>query len=509
MKDCSSALNHMTKKMRRQYGITETKYKTNFRCLSKREIHQSRMAESKDTNNMRLLFSFVLVFCCSPWLLVCAQKRITTLPGFDGLLPFYLETGYLTVDEEKGVEFFYYFIESERNPVEDPLILWLTGGPGCSAFSGLVFEIGPLSFDLQGYRDGLPSLFYKAESWTQVSNVIFVDSPVGTGFSYSRTEEGFQTSDSQTVSHLVTFLHKWLDKHPKFELSSLYIGGDSYSGKIIPVLTLEIATAKEFNNARFNLKGYFAGNPVTDTTSDFGSRVPFAYGKGLISDELYESTKKSCGGKYSNPSNVQCANYLDTVKAVTKDIRLAHILEPSCEFHSPRPGQIGIERDESGRYDEVPLFISGLPLECRESGYLLSTFWANNDTVRYTLGIRKERVADWHRCNFDLPYAYDIPSAVPYHLNVTNKGYPALIYSGDHDLDVPYVGTQEWIRSLNLLILDDWRPWYVGGQVAGFTRRYSNNLTFATVKGAGHTAPEYKPKECLEMLRRWLSGASL
>ncbi|KAF3331008.1 Serine carboxypeptidase-like 3 [Carex littledalei] len=470
------------------------------------------MAESKEINRrppLPLLLLLILIVCCySPWQIISAQKGITTLPGFDGPLPFSLETGYLEVDEEKGVEFFYYFIESESNPEEDPLMLWLTGGPGCSAFSGLVFEIGPLSFDLQGYRDGLPSLFYKADSWTQVGNIIFVDSPVGTGFSYSSTVEGYQTSDSQTVPQLKTFLYKWLDKHTKFKSNPLYICGDSYSGKIIPILTLEIAVAQESNHGPFNLKGYLAGNPVTSSRYDFDSRVPFAHGKGLISDELYESTKKSCAGKYTNPSNAQCASYLNAVDAVTKDVNIGHILEPSCEFHSPRPGYIRIKRDEKGYYDEVPLFNSGLPLECRESGYLLSTFWANNETVRSTLGIRKGTVAGWHRC-VDIPYTFDIPSAVPYHLMVTNKGYPALIYSGDHDFDIPHVGTQDWIRSLNLSIVDDWRPWYVGGQVAGFTRRYSNNLTFATVKGAGHTAPEYKPKECLEMLQRWISGASL
>ncbi|KAM0874306.1 hypothetical protein ACQ4PT_037531 [Festuca glaucescens] len=49
---------------------------------------------------------------------------------------------YVEVDESNGVRLFYYFIRSERNPAEDPVMLWLTGGPGCSAFSGLVYEIG-------------------------------------------------------------------------------------------------------------------------------------------------------------------------------------------------------------------------------------------------------------------------------------------------------------------------------------------------------------------------------
>jgi serine carboxypeptidase-like clade I len=52
----------------------------------------------------------------------------------------------------------------------------------------------------------------------QVSNIIFVDSPVGTGFSYSRTEEAYQTSDSQTVHQLLTFLYKVISN---FEIQRL------------------------------------------------------------------------------------------------------------------------------------------------------------------------------------------------------------------------------------------------------------------------------------------------
>ena len=49
---------------------------------------------------------------------------------------------YVGVGESEDVQLFYYFVKSERSPEKDPLLLWLTGGPGCSAWSGLAYEIG-------------------------------------------------------------------------------------------------------------------------------------------------------------------------------------------------------------------------------------------------------------------------------------------------------------------------------------------------------------------------------
>lgn len=139
----------------------------------------------------------------------------------------------------------------------------------------------------------------------------------------------------------------------------------------------------------------------------------------------------------------------------------------------------------------------------------MSSMWANDASVREALGIHKGTVPSWSRCNYDIPYTNDIPSAVKYHLDVTTKGYRSLVYNGDHDMVVPFIGTQAWIRSLNFSTVDEWRPWFVDGQVAGFTRSYSNNLTFATVKGGGHTAPEYMPRQCFAMFVRWVSGDPL
>ncbi|PKI26185.1 hypothetical protein CRG98_049126, partial [Punica granatum] len=49
---------------------------------------------------------------------------------------------YISVGDMEDVELFYYFIESQRDPSADPLMLWFTGGPGCSGFSALAYEIG-------------------------------------------------------------------------------------------------------------------------------------------------------------------------------------------------------------------------------------------------------------------------------------------------------------------------------------------------------------------------------
>ncbi|GJM96491.1 hypothetical protein PR202_ga13331 [Eleusine coracana subsp. coracana] len=143
-------------------------------------------------------------------------------------------------------------------------------------------------------------------------------------------------------------------------------------------------------------------------------------------------------------------------------------------------------------------------------GYYLAYFWMNDNATRDAIGVKEETVGEWKRCILDdFPYTKDLPSSIIYHSNLTTRGYRALVYSGDHDLMVPFLGTQAWIRSLNFPIEDEWRAWHLDGQAAGFTITYANNLTFATVKGAGHTAPEYRPKESFAMAQRWLDNKPL
>ncbi|CAI0464508.1 unnamed protein product [Linum tenue] len=142
-------------------------------------------------------------------LAAAAESTINYLPGFDGPLPFDLETGYIGVGEAEEVQLFYYFVKSERNPEEDPLLLWLTGGPGCSSFSGLAYEVGPFRFQQAEYNGTLPTLVYNPNSWTKVASMIFIDSPVGTGFSYVTTNSSaIRPGDIVQVSHAQEFLRR-------------------------------------------------------------------------------------------------------------------------------------------------------------------------------------------------------------------------------------------------------------------------------------------------------------
>nr|DAD24905.1 TPA_asm: hypothetical protein HUJ06_026369 [Nelumbo nucifera] len=419
----------------------------------------------------------LLLLLLSSSRLALSGSRIQSLPGFQGPLPFELETGYVSVDESEDVHLFYYFIKSERDPKHDPLMLWLTGGPGCSALSGLLFEIafnltvGPLRIETMKYNGSLPSLALNPYSWTKASSIIFLDSPIGTGFSYSSSFQGSQTGDIKSCQQAYQFLRKWLMDHPEFLSNAVYIGGDSYSGKTAPLVVIDILNGNDAGEEPFiNIKGYLLGNPVTDVSYDSNKQLPHAHGLGLVSDELYQSAKINCQGEYVNinPSNVQCLQDMQAFSECLSGINTAHILEPLCGFASPKPK----EKFGDRRYleDNSREILDPQPSStefCRTDGYLLSYYWANDDNVRKALNIRKGSIGEWRRCNYGLSYTAEIQSSFSYHVNLSRKGYRSLIYSGDHDLIVPFLATQAWIHSLNYSIVDGWRSWVVDGQVGG------------------------------------------
>ncbi|XP_048336279.2 serine carboxypeptidase-like 13 [Ziziphus jujuba] len=434
---------------------------------------------------------------------------IKTLPGFPGILPFKLETGYIKVESS---EFFYYFVESQRNPSKDPLILHQLGGPGCSGLNGFFSQIGPLVFNSSTYEATLPSLQLASYSWTEISSVIFIDAPIGTGFSYSTNpEDYFLSSDTNTGWIVNKFMRKWLEDHLEFKENPFFVGGDSYGGLLAPIYVREILEGNKMGQEPFiNLKGYYVGSAHTDTDIEENSKIPYVYRMGLISDDLYERAKESCGGNYVNvdATNTNCLNDLAKIDQCTKHINEHHILRTYCEqfaVQSKKDNQIQARRStEEMIWCEEN--IRGLAFEN----------WANNKRVQDALQVRKGTSKKWHRCNIEDvsegTYIYDVKSGIGYNKNLTNSSIEVLVYLGDHELVIPHISAEQWIKSLNLTVHNDWRPWYTADQVAGYTMTYKNfnyRLTYATVKGAGHSPTEYKRKECFGMIQRWMNNSPL
>ncbi|XP_062159357.1 serine carboxypeptidase-like 13 [Alnus glutinosa] len=431
---------------------------------------------------------------------------VTTLPGYSGELPFTFETGYIGVGENETVQLFYYFVESQRSPSRDPLLIWITAGPGCSGLGPFFFESGPLTFKLGDYNGSLPTLHDNPWAWTQTLNIIYLDAPVGAGFSYSESQEGYEMDDYKYVAQVYEFLQKWLSEHSQFLNNQLYVGGESFGGKPVPMIVQQIVIGNEAGSVPLiNLKGYVIGGPATDSFTDANARIPYAHRLTLISDQLYESAKESCNGNYVDvdSGNYQCSSDIDAIDKLIGDINTQNILEPNCVSGSPEPNDQNVELVR--RYLSEK---STSALWCRSYNHMLSYVWANNKGVQEALGVREGTKTFWQYCNTTLDYTSTVTSVVGYHRNLTNADLRCLIYSGDHDMTVPNIGTQEWIRSLNLTVDESWRVWSVNGQTAGYTKKLiSDNFTliYATLKGGGHIAAENMVKECAAMIDRWMA----
>nr|KJB31551.1 hypothetical protein B456_005G196500 [Gossypium raimondii] len=213
--------------------------------------------------------------------------RISRLPG-QPKVGFQQYAGYVTVDKRKQRALFYYFAEAEVDPASKPLVLWLNGGPGCSSLGvGAFSENGP-------FRPSGEVLVKNEYSWNREANMVYLEAPVGVGFSYSADDSSYEAvNDKITARDNLVFLQNWFLKFPQYKNRSLFITGESYAGHYIPQLA---ELMHQFNKKEklFNLKGIALGNPVLEFATDFNSRAEFFWSHGLISDSTYKLFTTSC-----------------------------------------------------------------------------------------------------------------------------------------------------------------------------------------------------------------------
>ncbi|KAF0716733.1 hypothetical protein As57867_002690, partial [Aphanomyces stellatus] len=170
------------------------------------------------------------------------------------------QSGYIQLPHKVDDHYFYWFFESRGNPEMDPLVLWLTGGPGGSSMIALLTENGPCTID------GTLNTIHNPYSWTNHANVIWLDQPTGVGFSYSTSDQDDDHNEVDVGRNIYGFLQGFLKKNPKFKNHPFFITGESYGGHYVPsAAAYLLKQPPQGDDIRIRLKGIAIGNGLTDT----------------------------------------------------------------------------------------------------------------------------------------------------------------------------------------------------------------------------------------------------
>ncbi|KAK1370452.1 Carboxypeptidase [Heracleum sosnowskyi] len=397
--------------------------------------------------------------------------------------------GYVIVDQSAGRAFYYYFVEAEKDKESLPLLLWLNGGPGCSSLGvGAMQELGPFRV----YSDG-KTLYKNAFAWNRAANVLFLESPAGVGFSYSNTTSDYSNSgDKITAKDNYAFLLNWLERFPEYKNRDFYISGESYAGHYVPELAHTILYHnKNTNNTHINLKGIIIGNAVINDETDNKGAFDYLESHALISDKSLTQIHRYCDFSPTAPSNPECDNAMSVSNEELFYIDQYNIYAPVCtnDRLTARPRKIS--------YEIYP---------CRE--YYVYAY-LNRPEVQEALHANARKLDnDWEECR-ELFWSDSPFTIIDLLQEFMANGLRVWIYSGDTDSVVPVTSTKYSLKTLNLQVKTFWHPWLVHEQVGGYTEVYEGNLTFATVRGAGHEVPSYQPRRALALISHFLNGTPL
>ncbi|XP_042423173.1 serine carboxypeptidase II-3-like [Zingiber officinale] len=415
--------------------------------------------------------------------------KVVRLPGQPEGVHFDQYAGYVTVDRANGRALFYYFVEAAENSGSKPIVLWLNGGPGCSSLGyGAMEELGPFRVMSDG-----KTLYRNPYAWNEVANVLFLESPAGVGFSYSNTTSDYATSgDRRTAIDALVFLVNWFERFPEYKGRDLFITGESYAGHYVPQLAHAILHHKD---RLINLKGIAIGNAVIDEETSNKGLLDYYWTHAFLADETIVAIHKFCnfspGAQLQPP---ECNRAIAEANHVFTEVNVYNIYAPLC-FSSgvtPTPKLPSIENFDPCTSNYVEAYLNNPKVQ--------KALHANVTKLNYT----------WSGCSKVIQGWLDQPSTMlPIIHELLSNGIRVLKYSGDLDGRVPVTSTRYSLNKLKLKVKVPWRAWMLNNEVGGYTVVYDHNLTFTTVRGAGHSVPSYQPARALEMIKSFLQGLHL
>lgn len=383
-------------------------------------------------------------------------------------------SGYLDVNDDAHL--FYWFFESRNDPENDPVIIWLNGGPGCSSLTGLFFELGPASID-----ENLKPV-HNPWSWNNNASVIFLDQPVGTGFSYG----GDSVSTTPKASkHFHAFVKLFMDKFPQYSHQKRALAGESYGGHYVPVF------ANELVNEGVKLDTILVGNGLTHPQVQYRYYEPFVCDENKILDD------DACQGMKN--SEDRCISLIDSCY----DTESAWTCVPATIY---------CNNAMMGPYQQTGLNVYDIRKPCENDNLCYADLpyieqYLNKPEVKTALGAEVE---NYQGCNFDVNRNFMFAGdwMKPYYTAVESlleSDIPVLIYAGDKDFICNYLGNQKWTEAEPFGLSPETKPWLVNGEQAG-TVQNRDQFTFLRVYDAGHMVPYDQGENCLNMVNSWLAG---
>lgn len=170
-------------------------------------------------------------------------------------------------------------------------MLYLSGGPGCSASSSFLEKTGPVIFPSRKKNPVLNEY-----AWNKEANVFFIDSPGGVGFSKLEDKTFLYNDTIQAVSLNIAVQNFFKIFH-EYQNHTFFITGLSYAGTYIPHLVTEMFRymEEEPDAIQLKLKGFIIGNPYSYEDTDWeDSMIEFGFSHGIISLETFEKYLKEC-----------------------------------------------------------------------------------------------------------------------------------------------------------------------------------------------------------------------
>lgn len=408
-------------------------------------------------------------------------------PGSLGVDKVKQYSGYLD-DDENDKHLFYWFFESRNDPKNDPVVLWLNGGPGCSSLTGLFMELGP------SLINDKRKPVYNPWSWNKNASVIFLDQPVNVGFSYSGSSVSNTVAAGKDVYALLTLFFK---QFPEYAKQDFHIAGESYAGHYIPVFADEILSHKKRN---INLKSVMIGNGLTDGLTQYEYYRPMACGDGGWPAVLDEGTCTAMDNAYP-----RCA-------------KLIQSCYDSQSVWSCVPASIYCNNAMLGPYQRTGQNVYDVRGKCEDSSNLCYTEigwvsdYLNKKEVQKAVG---SEVESYEGCNFDINrnFLFQGDWMQPFHRLVPGilDEIPVLIYAGDADFICNWLGNKAWTEALEwsghkefaAAPMEDMFG-FEGEKIGAM--KSAQNFTFVRIHAAGHMVPYDQPSPSLNMVNRWLSG---